>query len=73
MENPEERRRKWFEAASALTRDPTTRVLCPDCGKSFLVSIDERVDASHVDRRISCTDCGARESIFINTELRRIQ
>ena len=73
MEDANERRTRWLEAASALTLEPGAQVLCPDCGKSFLTATDEQVDASHVDRHICCAYCGARESIFLKAGLKRIQ
>jgi hypothetical protein len=54
----------WIEAARRLTDDPSSQVPCPNCGLAFLTVQDEQVDGDHIDRRLSCPNCGAHECVF---------
>jgi hypothetical protein len=55
---------KWIEAARRLTENPSAQVMCPTCGLAFLTMRDERVDGEHIDRRLSCPNCGAHEWVL---------
>jgi ribosomal protein S27E len=55
---------KWIEAAKQLVENQYAQVLCPDCGLGFLVVDDNRVDESHFERHLKCSNCGAHETVF---------
>ena len=55
---------EWIKAAGQLTENPHLQILCPSCGLAFLNVEDEKVDASHIDRHMRCSNCGAHETIL---------
>ena len=59
---------EWIKAASALAENPHLQVLCPSCGLAFLNVEDEKVDETHVDRHMRCSNCGAHEAVFKRLE-----
>lgn len=52
---------RWIEAGKTLAVDPSAQVMCPVCGKGYLVVTDVPwKDGLHLDRHMQCPDCGAR-------------
>jgi DNA-directed RNA polymerase subunit RPC12/RpoP len=69
--------RRWIQAATVLSKDPTASVLCPDCGKRDLIVQDIPLkwvgpkalgiewDTPHIDRLIQCPECGSHNYILM--------
>jgi predicted RNA-binding Zn-ribbon protein involved in translation (DUF1610 family) len=57
-------RLQWIKAGELLIQNKYAQVLCPSCGLAFLRVEDELLGETHVERHISCPNCGAHESIL---------
>ena len=61
---------EWIKAASQLVENPHLQILCPNCGLVYLNVEDEKVDDTHIDRHVRCSNCGAHEIIYKRSEPR---
>jgi len=53
-----EKSKKWLEAAKILGKDPSQRVVCPECGIGHLQVKDEPiVNWNKIDRYLICDNC----------------
>ncbi|MFK8301722.1 hypothetical protein ACI75Y_02315 [Capnocytophaga stomatis] len=64
-----ENRKKWVEAASKLSENPSEKVLCPDCEKAFLNVVDVFLENNEpqkgIERYILCENCKKNEAILL--------
>lgn len=60
---------KWVNAAKKLVENPTEKILCPDCNKSFLnvndVFLDDNQPEKGVERYLLCEICNKYEAILL--------
>lgn len=61
----DKKRNAWIEAAKILCANPLSSVRCPECEHAFLQVTDERIDDTHIDRRLQCPECNRDEFIFM--------
>lgn len=52
---------KWIEAGKSIATDPTIKVLCPVCQKTYLqvMDISNENNPSEIERQMLCNKCGA--------------
>jgi uncharacterized Zn finger protein len=56
---------KWIEAARIICCNSSEKILCPRCGKAFLIVEDVRAGLSKFERIMRCKNCGAYNAILM--------
>ncbi|MBL0154280.1 MAG: hypothetical protein IPP93_12650 [Chitinophagaceae bacterium] len=57
----------WVDAGLQLSKDPTLKITCPECGKGTLVCLDEPTgDPKQSDRYMICSDCRKWNKVTID-------
>jgi len=58
---PSEVTARWIEAARVFATEITAKVLCPECGKSWLNVQDSASVDGVKERRLFCGTCGKHQ------------
>ena len=57
---------KWIDTAKALANDPSSEVLCPNCGEESLKTKDIVISGQDkFERKLYCPKCSAVNFILI--------
>lgn len=54
-----EKVKKWVDAVKQLTKDPNSKVVCPECDNGFLILTEVPAEQHNkVDWYLKCDTCG---------------
>ena len=63
----DQNRQRWIEVGKVLSRSPSAKVLCPECGDAYLVVREQAMQTAedpYEERIIECPKCGAWTSVL---------